>query len=491
MENARPKKKGYLSKLVVALNTLWSAKEMMSLHHVRPDHLQYFFAFPLAMVFVNTQDLMIGERARVFGLAYTTITFLAFVIGALILFALSTWKNISAVCKFSAILTAAGFISLLIPRSGSPALAPAVILMAGVGGCVSSSSFSFVFMLNNAERFFGSALMILLTKLLELGAGFSPIPTAARIGLAVLLLVPLCVCMALSKSKDYAGIGEKAVKKFDTSIWLTLFLFLSYFATRITGFYAPAFAHPPTARLWGILALALLLLCVLQQVILRRSVWTLCNVFFLSSILSYVMWYFKRPAPAYLFSELKDIGLLISFYLIGCITNKFCDFRMHKRLVLVCMTAIGILYVGIDALHTMMLDQAVAIGTTALLFIVFLLLSPAFSQYLFFADWSEEFRRVRMSCLDEAEPPIDGARRERPTSLDDTNLSPREKQVVILLLRGMTLRQIAPELGLTVSTVSTYSKTIYKKLSINSRAELFLLFGQVPEMEANIPDKIE
>ena len=67
--------------------------------------------------------------------------------------------------------------------------------MAGVGGCVSSSSFSFVFMLNNAERFFGSALMILLTKLLELGAGFSPIPTAARIGLAVLLLVPLCVCM--------------------------------------------------------------------------------------------------------------------------------------------------------------------------------------------------------------------------------------------------------------------------------------------------------
>ena len=95
--------------------------------------------------------------------------------------------------------------------------------------------------------------------------------------------------MALSKSKDYAGIGEKAVKKFDTSIWLTLFLFLSYFATRITGFYAPAFAHPPTARLWGILALALLLLCVLQQVILRRSVWTLCNVFFLSSILSYVM----------------------------------------------------------------------------------------------------------------------------------------------------------------------------------------------------------
>lgn len=72
-------------------------------------------------------------------------------------------------------------------------------------------------------------------------------------------------------------------------------------------------------------------------------------------------------------------------------------------------------------------------------------------------------------------------------SLDDTNLSPREKQVVLLLLQGMTLRQVAPELGLTVSTVSTYSKAIYKKLGINSRAELFILFGRMKSAEAIEP----
>ena len=159
MKSVQTQKKGYLSKLAVALDTLWGAKEMLSLRHVRPDHLQYFFAFPLAMVFVNTQDLMIGEGARVFGLAYTTITFLAFIAGAVILFALSTQNNISVICKLSAILTAVGFISLLFLQSGYPALVCAVILMAGIGGCVSSSSFSFVFVLNNAERFFGSAFM--------------------------------------------------------------------------------------------------------------------------------------------------------------------------------------------------------------------------------------------------------------------------------------------------------------------------------------------
>jgi DNA-binding NarL/FixJ family response regulator len=64
--------------------------------------------------------------------------------------------------------------------------------------------------------------------------------------------------------------------------------------------------------------------------------------------------------------------------------------------------------------------------------------------------------------------------------LDGTALSPREKQVALLLLRGLTLRQIAPELKLTPATVATYSKSIYRKLGINSRAELFLRFGAGP-----------
>ena len=85
--------------------------------------------------------------------------------------------------------------------------------------------------------------------------------------------------------------------------------------------------------------------------------------------------------------------------------------------------------------------------------------------------------------------PTSTAEQNRAPNLDDTNLSPREKQVVLLLLQGMTVRQVAPELGLTASTVSTYSKAIYKKLGINSRAELFLLFGrpQTPEVMDVLP----
>jgi DNA-binding CsgD family transcriptional regulator len=151
---------------------------------------------------------------------------------------------------------------------------------------------------------------------------------------------------------------------------------------------------------------------------------------------------------------------------------------MHKRLILLCMAVLGVLYVEIDLMHAMMPTQSIAVVTAAVLFVGFLLFSPAFSQYLFFADWSEEFRLVHMSFLadDASQANVEG--QMQLPSLDDTNLSPREKQVVVLLLQGMTLRQVAPELGLTVSTVSTYSKAIYKKLGINSRAELFLMYGR-------------
>jgi len=483
MADLKAKQKGYLSKWVSSVRNLWSAQEMLVFRSIRKrGFLQYFFAFPLAMVFINVQDFILDDGMGVFGLSHTTSTFLAFGLGAIIMFSLSNEKSISAISKISALITASGFIPWFFLPGGYPAFVCDMIFMAGVGGCVSSSSFSFVFMLNNAERFFGSALMILFIDLVELTAEYASVPPLIRKIFALVMVAALCSCMFFAKKKDYQGTGKKETKKFDPSIWLVLFLLFSYFAIRITGFYAFSFQHPADGWMWGMLAFALIFCCIVLEMVFKRSIWTLCNVFFIASILSHLMWYIKIPEAAYLFSELKEVGLLVSFYLIGCVTNKFCDFRMHKYLVLLCMGMISLLYVGMDILHMQMMTQTVAVITAATLFLLFLLLSPAFSQHLFFARWSEEFRQINMVSF-AGETGANGAENEYASSLDDTNLSPREKQVVLLLLQGMTLRQVAPELGLTVSTVSTYNKAIYKKLGINSRAELFILFGRHPGTE--------
>ncbi len=469
------KKRNYITRLLCSLRSLWSAQETLELHNIRFDYLQYFFAFPLSMIFINIQDHIWISSIRVYGFPSTTILFVAFAVGAAGMLTFATPENISVISRISSGLTVMGFVPWLFLPEGYAAFICAMIFMAGIGGCLSCSSFSFVFVLNNAERFFGSAFMLLLIGLVELGAPFILLHAAARKGLALILIAGMVICMGLSRKEDY--IREGPAGRFDPSVWLALFIFFSYFAIRIMNFYIPAFQQQSAAEVWGVLTLIPVLICILLQAIFKYSMWTMCNVFFISAIASYALWYAQMPKAAYLLAGMDDIGLFVSFYLIGSVTNKFGDFVMHKLLVTLCIPAVALLYVASDLLARTAFADTVPAVVSGVLFVLFLLFSPAFSRRLFFCDWSEEFRRLYMTGGDSGVKQAFETDKERRPSLDDTNLSLREKQVVLLLLRGMTLRQSAAELGLTFSTVSTYSKIIYKKLGINSRSELFMLFG--------------
>ena len=61
------------------------------------------------------------------------------------------------------------------------------------------------------------------------------------------------------------------------------------------------------------------------------------------------------------------------------------------------------------------------------------------------------------------------------------NLSQRERQVLIFLMGGDSLKQVAKRLQLSHHTVGDYVKSIYRQLGVNSRAELlshFITGGQ-------------
>jgi DNA-binding NarL/FixJ family response regulator len=50
-------------------------------------------------------------------------------------------------------------------------------------------------------------------------------------------------------------------------------------------------------------------------------------------------------------------------------------------------------------------------------------------------------------------------------------LSPREQQVLKLLAEGFPYKQIADHLGLSISSIRTYIRSMYDKLHVNSRTE--------------------
>lgn len=81
-------------------------------------------------------------------------------------------------------------------------------------------------------------------------------------------------------------------------------------------------------------------------------------------------------------------------------------------------------------------------------------MSPTIARHL--------LRRVRTSIVD----PSDATQ-----PVESSVLSPREKQILEALAHGMNYKEVARKYDLSHHTVAKYIKTIYKKLSVNSRAE--------------------
>lgn len=70
---------------------------------------------------------------------------------------------------------------------------------------------------------------------------------------------------------------------------------------------------------------------------------------------------------------------------------------------------------------------------------------------------------------------------EKQVSLSDDDrqkriisLTPREHDLFLLLLEGYTLKESATQLSVKYSTANTHMTSIYKKLNVNSRAELII-----------------
>ena len=65
----------------------------------------------------------------------------------------------------------------------------------------------------------------------------------------------------------------------------------------------------------------------------------------------------------------------------------------------------------------------------------------------------------------------------RPSEADAViTLTPREKDVFHMLLRGMKAKDIAAEFSITIWGANYFIKQIYRKLKVNSKTELVLRY---------------
>ena len=72
---------------------------------------------------------------------------------------------------------------------------------------------------------------------------------------------------------------------------------------------------------------------------------------------------------------------------------------------------------------------------------------------------------------------VQSFQKPRPESVGE-NLTPREREVLVLLSQGYYYKEIADALSISMPTVSTYIRRIYDKLHVNSRGRAVAKFTQ-------------
>lgn len=66
-------------------------------------------------------------------------------------------------------------------------------------------------------------------------------------------------------------------------------------------------------------------------------------------------------------------------------------------------------------------------------------------------------------------------------------LTPREYDLYLLLLEGYTLKESGKQLAIKYSTANTHMTAIYKKLGVNSRAELIINYRGINKENISAP----
>lgn len=454
---------------------LFRSKDNVNIRNVRLDHLQYMLIFPLAPVFANMQGALFSDSIRLFGLDAMTLMGSAYCVGAGALFAFSNVKNMTKVSRISAIIMAIAYIPWITMDESRLSLLLAILFMFFLGGCAACSAFAYTFALNNTERLLGAAMISTFFALNQIDSGLSLLSGFFDKTYLTALVAGSCVCLFLYRTSDFSFVENKPKATLNPALKLTLYFFIAHYLVEIFYTYLPGVSMPNALVANGAVGLLVVCLAVALQFITKRSIWNMCNLFFVAEIGTYILYFMPEGSALRSFARFlhgfEQIGYIAAYYLLGCVFKKHGDFRIFKLCLVTILPVSMLSYVipGIFASYVPELLPLAATLTSSVVFILFILMSPAYSKHLFFAEWSDDFYGVDMS---EA-----GQKIEQSGMLEGLGLSPREKEVASLLLQGRSAKEIAKKLGVTINTANFHIKNLYRKLNIGNRSELFARFA--------------
>jgi DNA-binding CsgD family transcriptional regulator len=383
--------------------------------------------------------------------------------------------------RIGALLIIAGMTTFLLVPEGMVKLTSVMAIGITLGIVNISILIPFVFALNNTEKFYSVVLANLLINLLLVIRSHIPsetVPGNREWSISmILLLIPLGATLFFKESSLSSGKGQEASTQMNPRVYLTL-LYSGANAILCKGVgkgvldITAGLQGNAIYRWYYIGGLIGCFLYIGVYALSAKAVIWLSNITFSCIAMGLFCNAFASSIPAmgYIFAVLLGVGCTIGminvYYILAVVGKKYNSMpylRLSIFFIGVCGGVTGVITGNI--INNINSDQIFVISSliAAAFMLAFLALSPFLAQAQYFEDWAKDSGKMDIESEEEA-------------IFRKYHLTKREMEVCKLLLEGYTLRQISAILSIAYSTVNTYCTSSYRKLHINSKTELIMLF---------------
>lgn len=453
---------------------------VLNVQSIRREALPYFVGWVVIFTWLYCYFLPNGSLLFLDGVSLTgyerTTTYIWLIVCPLI----TTFsKGIHYVPKtmYSVMVAIGCFMGLLFFQTDSMSLILQIVIAACVGHIFASCGYGFFMILNNAEKFYSMMLGILLPKVLlllnpRLFESLRFIRYSDFILLCCLLAMLVCTVFFYKEKTFIPNVGKTSFPKKAWSLVVIGFLVLAFsdVIAPLALFSMKATSGQPL-ELWyfgGIVA-GLLLVLLLQKG-LKLNICLMLNLSMALMAMGFVISTVARDYPiAFLFTAIcfgiaYSIGMVNIYYLAGLMAKKLQNITFYR--IGIILSAVYYFY-GYGTVQIFGNALPIISILSVCVVILFFTLSPVFMRLLYDGEWIDDSYRQDVTFESRLR-----------MKLKDLKLSPKETEVCELLLRGYTLRQTAAMLEIAYPTANTYCTALYRKLNINSRTELTLLFKE-------------
>lgn len=453
---------------------------VLNLHSIRKEALPYFFGWVVIFTwlycyFLPNGSLLFLDHAALTGYERTT-TYVWLIVCPLIT---TLTKGVQYVPKtmYSVMVAIGCYMGLLFFEIGSLTLILQVVIAACVGHMFASCGYGFFMLLNNAEKFYSMVLGILLPKVIllmhpVLAKSLRLIGYSEFILLCCLFAMLICTVFFRKEKTFIPNIENTPFPKKAWSLMAMVFLVLAFndvIAPLMLFNMKAAFGQPLQLWYFGGIGLGLALVLILQKGF-KLNICLMLNLSMALLAIGFVLSTIENDYPsavlltALCFGTAYSIGMVNIYYLAGFMAKKLQNITFYR--VGIILSAVYYFY-GFGTVQILGNVLPVISILSVCVVILFFVLSPVFVRLLYDGEWIDDSYRQDVT--------FESRLRMR---LKDLHLSPKETEVCELLLRGYTLRQTAAMLEIAYPTANTYCTALYRKLNINSRTELTLLFKE-------------